>query len=221
MHVLIVGGGELVYFLCRTFAAKGYTVTVVDRDRQECERLARRVPATVVHGDGTYLDVLEDAGAGTADALLAVTTNDQDNLVACQLAALDFDVPRTIALVNDPDNEGVFRELGITVAFSTARVLSSLIEQTATFTEVTNLIPVGEGKVNITVVELRQDAPSVGKQLMEIDLPDGSLVGYLLRDDEPVICRGNTELRAGDRLILITVPEDHGPALRVLTGDTT
>ncbi len=82
------------------------------------------------------------------------------------------------------------------------------------------VVPVGEGKVNITEVELDQVAPVVGKQLMDIALPEGSLVGYLLRDEEPVVCRGSTELRAGDRLILITVPEDHGPALRTLTGET-
>ncbi|MBI1928289.1 NAD-binding protein [Candidatus Poribacteria bacterium] len=219
MNILIVGGGKLVYFLSRTFISKGYSVTIINRDREECSWLARRLKATAVYGDGSNPQILEEAGAGTADAVLAVTPNDQDNLVICQLASLRFHVPRTLALVNDPDHEEVFRQLGITSAFSTTRVLSSLIEQRAGFEGITNLLPVGEGKVNVTEVVLEGTSPVVGRALRDIAFPENSLIACLLRDDQPIVPRGTTVLQERDRLIVMTLPENHGQVLKMLTGD--
>lgn len=221
MKVLVVGGGKLGYFLSRTFLSKGYDVTVIDRDQDECTWLARHLKATVVHGDGSDPRILEEAGAHSADALLAVTPNDEDNLVVCQLADIRFGVPRTLALVTDPDNEEVFRQLGITGVVSTTRLLSTLIEQKAGFEEITNLIPVSEGKVNITEVVLKETSPVAGQPLREIALPGDSLIAAVLRDGQPIVPRGATVLRVGDRLVVITLPENHGQVLEMLTGDAT
>ena len=181
--------------------------------------LARRLKATVVYGDGSDQELLEEAGGNTADVVLAVTPNDQDNLVICQLAGLRFGVPRTLALVNDPENEMVFRELGI-AAVSTTRILSKLIEQRAGFEEIINLIPIDEGKVNLTEVVLRENAPVIGRSLREIELPDNSLVAYIIRKEQSVVPRGPTVLQVQDRLIVISLPENHGQVLKVLTGSS-
>lgn len=220
MNVLVVGGGKVIYFLCRTFISKGYKVTVINRDKDECIRLARRLKITVVYGDGSDPQILEEAGADTTDAVLAVTPNDQDNLVICQLADLRFRVPRTLALVNDPDNEEVFRQLGITAVFSTTRILSSLIEQRSGFEEIVNLIPVGEGKVNVTEVMLKETSPVVGRSLRDITLPENSIVACVLSNDKLIIPRGTTVLQNRDRIIVISLPENHGQVLKALTGDT-
>ncbi|MEA3476499.1 MAG: NAD-binding protein [Candidatus Cloacimonadota bacterium] len=219
MNILIVGGGKVVYFLCRTFLSKGYKVTVINRDQDECTWLARRLKVTVVYGDGSDSQILEEAGADAADAVLAVTPNDQDNLEICQLADLRFRVQRTLALVNDPDNEEVFRQLGITAAFSTTRILSSLIEQRAGFEEITNLIPASEGKVNITEVVLKETSPVVGQPLIDIALPENSLVASILREGQAIIPRGTTVLQDGDHLIVISLPENLGQVLKALTGN--
>lgn len=219
MKVVIVGGGNPVYFLCRTFLAKGHKVTLIDRSHDDCERIARRTKATVLHGDGTDPAILEEAGAHGADALLAVTPNDQDNLAACQLARVQFEVPRAVALVNDPDNEAVFGKLGVK-AFSTVRAIASMIEQRAGLDEVLNLIPAAEGKVNITEVKLPPSAPVAGKTLRELALPPDCLVAVVLRNGDAVVPRGDTELRSGDRLVVITLPANHGPVLKALTGET-
>jgi len=218
MRVIIVGGGKPVYFLCRTFLAKGHDVTVINRDRDECVQMARSLKTTVVHGDGSDPTILEEAGAHGADAVLSVTPNDQDNLAACQLARMEYGVPRVVALVKDPDNEEVFRKLGVT-AFSTTRIIASMIEQRTALDEIVNLIPLGEGRVNITEVRLKSDAPVVGRALREVALPPDSLVAVVLRDGEAIVPRGDTVLRAGDRTILITLPENHGPVLRAITGE--
>lgn len=218
MKVLIVGGGRTMYFLCRTFLAKGHAVTVINRDPEECVRMARRLKVTVVRGDGSDPAILEEAGAHEADAVLAVTPNDQDNLAICQLARLQYGAPRAVALVNDPDNEEVFHRLGV-AAFSTTRTIASMIEQRTALDEITNLIPAGEGKVNITEVRLQPTSPVVGKTLRDLSLPGDSLIAVVLRNGQAVVPRGDTRLRAGDRIVLITLPANHGPVLRAITGE--
>ena len=220
MKVLIVGGGKAVYFLCRTFVAKGHEVTVVNRSRSECTEMSRRLKVAVVHGDGSDPTILEEAGARRADAVLAVTPNDQDNLAACQLAAREYGVPRTVALVSDPDNEEVFRKLGVGT-FSTTRTIASLIEQRTALDEIINLIPAAEGKVNLTEMVLRAEWPVVGKALRDLALPADSLIAVVLRNGRALVPRGNTTLQAGDRIVLVTLPENHGPVLRFITGEAT
>lgn len=219
MNIIVVGGGKLLYFLTRTFLSKGYTVTIINREQAECRWLARTLKATVVHGEGSDLQILEEAGAETADAILAVTPNDQDNLVICQLADIYFHVRKTLALVNDPDNEEVFSKLGISATFSTTRILSSLIEQRTGFENIINLIPISEGKVNVTEVILEKDSPVIGKALREIGLPESSLIAGIIRKNHPIIPSGTTVLKEGDQLITITTPDNIGKVIRVLTGD--
>ncbi|MHB8869163.1 MAG: potassium channel family protein [Thermoleophilia bacterium] len=218
MRVLIVGSGKTLYFLARTFSSKGYQVTIINRDRDESVQLARRLNATVVQGDGSDPEVLQDAGARNSDVVLALTSNDQDNLVICQLASMLFNVPRTVALANDPDNAEVFEELGVS-SFSTTHIISSLIEQRTSLEQVINLLPLGEGLVNLTEIVLKLDSPVVGKHLKEVALPENALVAVVIRDNRPIVPRGGDQLLAGDRLVLITLPENHGPALRALTGE--
>ena len=218
MKVLIVGSGKTLYFLCRNFTAKGYAVVIINRNREECVQLARRLSATVVCGDGSDDVILKEAGAMGADVVLAITPNDQDNLVICQLAALKFGVPRAIALANDPENVEIFEKLGV-AAFSTTHIVGSLIEQRASLEQILNLLPVGEGRVNVTEIILDDNSPVAGKLLKDIDLPENALVAVVMRDNKPIVPRGANDLRAGDRVVLITLPENHGPVLKAFTGE--
>ena len=218
MKVLIVGGGKTLYFLSRNFTARGYEVVIINRDQEECIQLARQLTALVVCGDGSDAGILRDAGAMEADAVLAITPNDQDNLVICQLAALKFDVPRTVALANDPDNAEVFEKLGVS-GFSTTHIVGSLIEQRASLEQITNLLPVGEGRVNVTEIVLDDESPVVGKLLKDIDLPENALVAVVIRENRPIVPRGANDLLKGDRIVLITLPENHGPVIKTFTGD--
>jgi len=218
MKVIIVGGGKSLFFLCRNFTAKGYQVVIINRDTDKCVQFSRQLTAMVVCGDGSDAGILKEAGAMGADAVLAITPNDQDNLVICQLASLKFDVPRAIALANDPDNSEIFEKLGVS-AFSTTQIVGSLIEQRASLEQILNLLPVGEGRVNVTEIVLESDSPVVGKMLKDIDLPENALIAVVIRDNQPMVPRGGNDLQAGDRVVLITLPENHGPVLKALTGE--
>jgi len=134
------------------------------------------------------------------------------------LAALKFGVPRAIALANDPENAEIFEKLGVS-AFSTTHIVGSLIEQRASLEQIINLLPVGEGRVNVTEIILDADSPAAGKLMKDLVLPENALVAVVMRDQRPIVPRGGNQLLAGDRLVLITLPENHGAVLKAFTGD--
>ena len=217
MKVLIAGAGKTLYFLCRNFTAKGYEVVIINRDRDECVQLTRQLTATVVWGDGSDSTILKEAGAMGAQVVLAITPNDQDNLIICQLASIQFGVPRAIALANDPENVEIFEKLGVS-SFSTTHIIGSLIEQRASLEQIINLLPVGEGRVNVTEIILEVNSPVAGKLLKDIVLPENALVAVVMRDKQPIVPRGATQLLADDQVVLITLPENHGTVLKAFTG---
>ncbi|MFO8184678.1 MAG: NAD-binding protein [Candidatus Aegiribacteria sp.] len=219
LEMIIAGGGRIAYYLARSFISKGYSVTIIDRDRDECRRLSKVLKAVVVHGDASDPQVLGDSRADYADIIISVTPNDHDNLIISQLAERKFDVPRTLALVNDPDNVDVFHKLGIG-AYSTTDLVSAVLEQRTDMEEITNLIPLSEGRINITEVVVPKASPIAGKLLTEISLPENALVAAITREDEQIIPRGLTRIEPGDRMILITFPENHGSVIKTITGET-
>ena len=218
MRVIIIGGNQTVYFLARQFVRRRYHVTIINRDPVRSRLLAQQTKATVVLGDGTHVQILEEAGARQADVLLALTSHDQDNLIACQIAQRLFDMPRTIAQVNDPDNEDVFRQLGVTHPFSATRIIGSILDQETDFEDITTLMPLAQGRINVADVRLHEDSPAVGKTLTELELSGNSLIACIIRDDEVIVPRGSTRLQADDHLVLVSHPEHQKRDLDLLCG---
>jgi trk system potassium uptake protein TrkA len=219
MKIIVVGGGKVPYFLARSFHAKGHSVVMVNPDAAECRLFARQLKATIIHGDGSYPKILDDAGAHEADAVLAITPSDEDNLVICQIAERRFQVPATLAVVSDPDNETVFPQLGVTNVVSITRILTALIEERTEVEEITNLVALAGGKVNVTELELTEDCPVLGHPLSQIRLPDDALIACIIRNDRVLVPYGATSLMLGDRVLLVTVPASHGTAVKTLTGE--
>ncbi len=219
MRILMIGGSKTVYFLARQFVQRGDHVTIINRDMNRAKELAQHTKATVVFGEGSDVRRLEEAGARRADVLLALTGHDQDNLITCQLAQQIYGVPRTMALVNDPDNEEMFRALGITVVFSATRIIAQMIDQLAHHDDITTLLPIAQGRLNVTDVRLHEDSPAIGKNLIELELTEGSLIVAIIRGDEMIVPRGTTRLLVEDHLILISQPEDQDKNLVMLCGE--
>ena len=219
MKIILIGQGKLLYFLAKQFISKGYSLTIITQDLAEATILSRQLKAIIMNGDGSNPLLLKDAAAYGADVLISLTSHDEDNLVACQIAKKSYGVPRTIALVNDPEHQTIFEQLGITVAFSPIELLVYLLEQQTDFQQIKNLIPVAEGKINVAEITLVQDSPVVGKTLQELELPKGSLIGCILRAGEVIVPSGLTYLQVADRLILISQPENYSQFLRILIGD--
>ncbi|MBC8382331.1 MAG: NAD-binding protein [Candidatus Cloacimonetes bacterium] len=220
MNIIIVGGGKFVYFVAKNFQSKGHQVTIINKSLDECTWLSRKLKGIVVHGDGTDPVILKDAKASQMDAILAVTPHDQDNLIICQIAQLNFQISKTLAYVNDPDNEEIFRKLGITAAFSTTHMISNVIEQRTAYDDIVGLSSVAGGKVNVTELIISKDFPVCDKRLDEIQLSDNGLIACIIRDDKQIIPHGTTILKEGDNIILISLPENHGEIIKTLMGDS-
>ena len=218
MKVIIIGGGKVVYFLAKAFLAKGHHVTIINNKKDDCEWFAKRLKSTVIHGDGSDQKSQEEAGAGEADCLIAITPADEDNLIACQIADKIFGVPRILAFVNNPENVDIFKRLGVKMALSTVEIVSNIIEEKIEFEEITNLIPLDEGKINVTEVVLTGKSSVLRKPLKDIDFPKGALLACIIRQDTPIIPRGFTTLEKGDRLVLITMRDEYEETLQLLTG---
>jgi len=216
MKMIIVGKGLMIYFLAKRFVSKGFEVTVICDDPGDAKYFARNLRVVVIDGDGSDPDILHDAGAHITDFLLAVTDKDQNNLVVSEIAKQHFHIPHILSLVNDPDNEIVFDKLGLK-AVSTTNLLIHVIEQMALTEQMTNMLPVAEGLVNLSELILSEQSPVVGMQLKDIVMPEDSLIACLVRGEKPIIPRGNTTLQAKDKLIVVTLPDNHAQVLRLLT----
>ncbi len=219
MKLLIVGGDELVYHLSRRLISKGFDLTIINKDQNYCQELARNLNATIVFGDATDPEVLEDANIREVDMLAALTHKDQDNLMICRLAQKYYQIPRTAALVNDPDNQVIFNNLNIDSLFNITVLLGSLLEQSISHEEVSNLFMIEEGNLSVTKCLIPEGAPADGKTLKELDLPLSIILGGILREGEMLIPRGGTRIKAGDKAIIISLPSDQGEAIKALRGE--
>ncbi|MFW5993762.1 MAG: potassium channel family protein [Halanaerobiaceae bacterium] len=219
MKLLIVGGDELVYHLSRRLISKGFDLTIINKDQNYCQELARNLNATIVFGDATDPEVLEDANIREVDMLAALTHKDQDNLIICRLAQKYYQISRTAALVNDPDNQVIFNNLNIDSLFNITGLLGSLLEQSISHEEVSNLFMIEEANLSVTKCLIPEGAPADGKTLKELDLPLSIILGGILREGEMLIPRGGTRIKAGDKAIIISLPSDQGEAIKALRGE--
>lgn len=217
MKVVLAGGGRLVFHLARHLNAAGHSVNLIVRSRVDAEEFARDLDLLVIHGDGSDPWIQDQGGVDEADAFVALTPRDPDNIVACLVARRRFEVPRTFALLHDPANNALLRPLGITRALDQTTLLASLLQQEVSTSEVTNLLPLAEGRVNAIEIRVSGRTRWAGHPLRDVPLPEGALVAMVSRNGEHLVPRGDTTLQAGDRAMVICTPTVQGAVVRCLT----
>ena len=210
MYIIIVGGGGVGYYLARTLVKASHEVLLLERDRSEHKRLAEELGEVVMQGDGCEVRIMEEAGGARADAVVAVTGDDEDNLVICQMAKIKFNVPRTIARVNNPRNEELFHRLGIDGTVSATKIIYNLIEQEIETGEVIPLAALKKGNIEIVEVEIGPKSPVLHKQIQNVMLPGDSLIISIIRNDHGMIPAGETQFENGDSVIaLVNADQEH------------
>lgn len=217
-RLLLIGGFRKTKTLAKSLLKKGYKVTVINDDHDNCLSLAEIDGLRVIYGDGTLPSVLLDAGAKSCQIAIALTGRDEDNLVACQLCKKRFGVKKTIALVGNPNKSEFFLKMGVDSVICAMDKIRSIIEQQATVDNITSSIAVGEGRVSITEVRIENDSPVVNKAMKNINMPSEIIVGCILRKDTTIIPRGETVILADDTLIMIAEAGEEEKAIRILTG---
>jgi len=206
MYVIIAGGGKVGWNLARELMAKGHEVTLVEGYRRRYLVIEQELEHAVQYGDATELWVLERAGIQRADLVIAVTGDDEDNLLICQIAKEKYLVERIIARVNNPRNRQYFELLGIQPAVSATDLILRLIEHEVPSYGLVHLLDLRDEQLEIIEVEVAREAPAAGRRVSEIDLPDGSLIISVLRRGGGFVPKADTIIESGDEVLLVLDP---------------
>jgi trk system potassium uptake protein len=218
MYILIAGGGKVGANLARVLLAQGkHEVTLIEQRRDRFERLEHEFEHQVLLGDATEIFVLERAGiARPPDIVAALTGDDEDNLIICQLSKEKYGVQKVIARVNDPRNQAHFDLLGISPTVSATRGLMALIEHEVPEHDLVHLLELRKENLEIVEVQIDNGAPAAGKTVEKLDLPEGSRLISIMRNGRSEIAVGSTELQPGDQVLAILQPGKEDELRRVL-----
>ena len=220
MRIVIIGAGKVGTFIAADLAENGHDVTVVERDPQQVER--RRSTeglegAEWVVADACEVSELARANLESADVVLAVTGDDEDNLVTSLLAKQEFGVPRVIARVNHPANEWMFTEMwGVDIAVSAPHLLSALVEEAVTVGSMVRLLQVAGGRARLIEVTLTADSPILGRSIVDAAFPRGSSVVAIIRAGDVVVPRGDTVFHLGDEVLALVSDESEAEVSALL-----
>ncbi len=218
MYIVIVGGGQVGYYLTKTLLAKGYEVTLVDWNYSRVQLLEQELGGNVLYASGSSIDGLEKAGCTRADVIVAVTGDDEDNLVICQLGKMYFKVPKAIARINNPKNERIFKELGVGTTISGTISISEAIEGYFAKKRLTTLLTFNQNEMALVENELPADSPVIGKKISELQLPYECIIAIIIKGRNVVFPKGDTVLEPKDMVISITTKNEQENLTKLLLG---
>jgi len=203
MKVLVIGGGKVGYYLAKTLLEHGHEPTIIELDKKTCSFIANDLDIPVICGDGTNVEVLEEANVSHADAILAVSGQDEINLVACQLAKKVFNVKKTVARVNNPKNAEVMKKLGVNNVISSTDRIVDMIEREVDTSKIKELITLHHGIGSITEINIPEHYKLNGIKVADLNLPETINIISIERDEKLIIPRGSVEILSGDTLLII------------------
>ena len=219
MYIIVVGGGRVGYYLTKALLDEGHEVLLVEKDATICETVTEELGSICLRGDGCEAATLAEVGTDRADMLVAVTGDDEDNLVACQVAKHKFNVPRTIARIRNPQNETLFKKLGIDVTISSTNVILEHIQEKVPTHPLTHLLAIEDKGLEIVEIKIPPESTTVGKLVKELSLPPGSVLSLIIRKErKPVVPTVNTVIKAEDQVIAVTRPESEEALRATLRG---
>jgi trk system potassium uptake protein TrkA len=217
MYVLIAGGGKAGANVMRTLLRNGHEATLIDQERERFERLEQEFEHQAMLGDATEIYVLEKAGIRRPpDLVLALTGDDEDNMVICQLAKEKYGVAKVIARVNDPRNQAHFDLLGISPTVCATSSILGLVEHEVPEHELVHLLELRKENLEIVEVQIDKGSPVAGKKVESLPLPEGARLISVMRDGRSEIAVGSTELQPGDQVLAILQPGKEDELRRVL-----
>ncbi len=183
---------------------------LIEKDRARYRTISEELGEVVMQGDGCEVAQQMQAGFGRADAVVAVTGSDDDNLVVCQMAKMEYNVPRTISRVNDPRNEGLFHSLGIDATVSSTKIIYNLIEQEIGTGEVIPIAALNRGNIEIVEAQIGPKSHLLNQEIRALSLPAEALIISIIRDGHAILPAADTRLTQGDTVIaLVNADKEH------------
>jgi trk system potassium uptake protein TrkA len=218
MYIVIIGGGKVGFYLAKELVEANHEVLIIERNAAKCAEIQEELGEIVMRGDGCEAATQDLAGTGRADLLLAVTGEDEDNLVASQVAKHVFNVPRAVARINNPKNEMIFRKLGIDSTVSATSAIMAHIEQELPSHELISLITLRKG-YEIVEIKIPAESTIVGKSVRDILLPHQSLIwGIVDSEGNPKAPTADTIIHADDEIVAVTLKESEEALRTALIG---
>jgi trk system potassium uptake protein len=220
MYIIIVGGGKVGYYLAKTLLQDEHEVLIIEKDKRKGDIISTDLGAVILRGDGTDSIVMEEAGMARAELTIAVTGDDEDNLMICQMAKKKFDVKRTIARINNPKNEHIFKLLGIDNTVSVTDLILAQIEREIPAQSLVHLLTLREAGVSFVEAKVPADSPVVGKPLRDLGVPDDCVIPLIIRGGKGIVPHGETRLVAGDEVVAVTTIAKEDVLEKIFSGET-
>src|SRR5213592_2639112 len=192
MYVIIAGAGKVGWNLARELIGRDREVTLIESDHARYRVVEEELEHAVQYGDATELWVLERAGIRRADLVIAVTGDDEDNILICQVAKEKYLVERIVARVNNPRNLQHFKLLGVHPAVSATDLILRLIEHEVPEYGLVHLLDLEEERLEIIELVVDNEAPAAGSRVADVPMPDGSLIISVLRNGEGFVPKADT-----------------------------
>jgi len=203
MYIVVVGAGKVGWNIARELLRRGNELTLIESNRRRYATVEEELEHAVHYGDGSELWVLERAGIKRADMVIAVTGDDEDNILICQVAKEKYGVDRVIARCNNPRNLPHFELLGVKPAVSATDLILRLIEHEVPKYGLVHLLDLPQERLEIIEVEVDDESPAVDRMVKDLGLPQGSLVISILRDGAGFVPRGDSAIESGDEVLLV------------------
>jgi trk system potassium uptake protein TrkA len=207
-YIIIAGAGKVGWNLARELLEKGHEVTLIEDNRNRYLTVEQELEHNIQYGDASELWVLERAGISRADMVIAVTGDDEDNMLISQVAKEKYLVEHTIARVNNPRNLEHFELLGVRPVVSATDLILRLIEHEVPHHGLVHLLDLRQEQLEIIELEVADGAPAAGKQIGELELPEGCLVVSVLRDGAGFVPKAETVIQPGDEVLAVLSPGD-------------
>lgn len=217
MRVIIIGGGNISYYLVKTLQPGKHDITIIEMKKDICEKIATDFEVEVYNGDGTNIELLEQANCKDADFFVAVTGRDENNLIACEIAKKKFHVKQTVAKVNNPKNIEMFVRLGVDKPFSSTQILANVIEQEIEFVGMRVAFKIDETTKAIIEFSLSPKSTAVNKTLKEYAFPgDGKIVLITRNNNEIIMPQGDIFMKAEDKILMVCDEKHYDVIWRIM-----
>lgn len=218
MNAIVIGGGKVGGHLGNLLQQAGHTVTLIELRSEHVAELHRLLPAVqVLQGSGTDPDLLERAGVRQAHVVAAVTGNDEDNLVVTSLARFEFNVPRTIARVNDPRNAWLFTaDMGVDAALNQADLMAHMILEEMSLGDMMTLLKLRRGQYSLVEEKVHPNAAGAQHSIRELALPAECAIVAVMRGGHLLLPRGDLEFQPGDEVLALVDAEAAGKLAALL-----
>lgn len=208
MNIVVIGGGKVGYYLAKTLLSYHHKVSVIEMKMEICQRVADELNIPVYHGDATKIDILKNADTAKADIVIAVTGQDEENLIACQLAKNNFRVEKTIARVNNPKNTSVFLKLGVDIPVSSTTVIADLIEQEVDYSGMKTLTSIKNNKIVVSEIEITKNSPVFNRRVKDVKMPRDCQLVSVIKNNEVTRPGEHLVFMEGDSVIVVSDSEN-------------